>query len=96
MVCQKERHAEPILSVLYVSKPTSADGALFTGMETYDDAMAVRLKLLSQKKLIDHVCIFSPTKSHSINKIVFGSSRSQRALERRIGGQGKEFRVCQD
>ena len=66
MVCQKDRHAEPILSVLHVSKPTSATGALLTGMETYEDVIAVVLILLKQTKLVDHVCILSPINSHGI------------------------------
>ncbi len=68
MVCQKERHADPMLAVLQINKPVATNGALLTGTNTYEGAMAVVLELLSQSEFEGHVCILSTINGH-VNKI---------------------------
>lgn len=95
MVCQKERHADPILSLLHVSTPGFTEKALLTGMETYEAAMALR-DLLSQRDLDDHICIFSSVNDHCINNLVFGSSSSRRLEDKERSFASARIRKAPD
>lgn len=51
MVCQKERHVDPMLPVLKVGKSTSTDKGLLTGIETYEGAMMVALGVVVTERI---------------------------------------------
>lgn len=51
MVCQKERHADPMLPVLQVGKPMSTDKGLLTGIGTYEGAMAVATRVVVTERI---------------------------------------------
>ena len=50
-MCQKERHADPILPLLQVSKPASAQRQLLTRVATYEAAIASILEFVGATKV---------------------------------------------